>query len=110
MKHSTTTTAPPAMANRLRRSRRTPSRQRLDPRAEGPTSAASGLDARTASGSASGRGPAVTLISDPGGDRAIGEVHDEVHGRPEDAVGQYHCHAHRIDAPAHRQPEQAAAA
>src|SRR5438094_692449 len=100
--------APPAMASRLRRRRRTPSRQRLVGRTVSAASTATGLGARMPSGSASGRGPAVTLIADPGVERAIGEVDDEVHDREEHAIREHDGHDHRVVAPGHREHEEAA--
>src|SRR6184192_36181 len=106
-RHKTMMTAPPAMASRLRRRRRTPSRHRLLGRTLSCASAATGLGARTPSGSTRGRGPAVTLITDPGVERAVGEVDDEIHDREEHAVGEHDRHDHRIGASRHREHEEA---
>src|SRR5437867_8987288 len=100
-------TPPPAMANLLRRSRRTPSRQRLEPVAT-LASAASALAARMLSGSVNGRGSAVTLIPDPGVESAIREVDEEIHDRQEHAVAQHDRHDHRVIAAGHREHEEPA--
>src|SRR5438132_11464973 len=73
IKHSSTTTTPPATARRLRRSRRTPSRQRLDERGRVP-----GWVTALAR-----RSPA-SLAADAGG----GDAREEVDGEGHD--GQAH--------------------
>src|SRR5215467_1166269 len=97
IKHSSTTTTPPATARRLRRSRRTPSRQRLDDRGR-----ASGWE------SALARRSPPRLVADAGVEDAIEEIDDKVHDRQERAVGQDDGHDHRIVSPGHRQDEEAA--
>src|SRR5438309_1574690 len=100
-RHSSTMTTPPAIASRFRMSRRTPSRHRLVPRAAGRSTFEAGLcPAHPSEGEASegaveapadrdeGRSPPPGLIPDPGVERAIGEVDDEVHHRQEHAVGE----------------------
>src|SRR2546425_1337346 len=96
IKHSSTTTTPPATARRLRRSRRTPSRQRLDDR--GRVSAWITALARRSSPS---------LVADAGVQDAIEQVDGEVHDGQERAVGEDDRHDHRIVSPGHRQNEEA---
>src|SRR6267142_6920834 len=96
IKHSSTMTTPPTTARRLRRSRRTPSRQRLDDR--GRISGCVTALAR--------RSPP-SLVADAGVEDAIEQVDSEVHDGQECAVGQDDRHDHRIDPPGHRQNEEA---
>src|SRR5215470_7451009 len=95
IRHKSTTTTPPATARRLRRSRRAPSRQRLDDRGR-----ASGLVTVPARRSPS------SLVADAGVEDAIEEIDDEVHDGQENAVGQDDGHDHRVVAPGHRQDEE----
>src|SRR5262249_33033575 len=96
MRHRSTTTTPPATARRLRRSRRTPSRQRLDDRGR-----ASGWVAALA------RSSSPSLVADAGVEDTIEQIDDEVHDGQERAVGQDDRHDHRVVAPGHRQDEEA---
>src|SRR5258707_725443 len=68
-RHSSTTVTPPRTASLLRRSRRQASRQRLDVCVDGTA-------ARPAA--------AARLVPDAGGDKAIGEIHEELHEGEED--------------------------
>src|SRR5439155_17655228 len=87
-RHSSTTTTPPATARRLRRSRRTPSRQRLDDRGR-----ASGWVTALAP-----RSPP-SLVADAGVKDAIEQVDDKLHHGQEPAARRDARHAHRIVPP-----------
>src|ERR1700675_1645484 len=78
-KQSSTTVTPPATASLLRTSLRQASRQR-------PDVAADGADAR--------RSATSRLVPDAGVDKAIEEIHREVHEGQESAVQQDHGHDH----------------
>src|SRR4030095_15378852 len=93
-KQSTAITAPPATARRLRRSRRTPSRHRLDERTRGTP-----LGTATAA--------AASSVPDAGVEDAIEKVDNEVHDSQERSVREHHRHDHRIVAAGHREHEEA---
>src|SRR5256885_1916021 len=84
-RHSSTTTAPPATARRLRRTRRPPSRQGLDDRGR-----VSGWIAALA------RRSSPSLVADAGVEDAIEQVDGEIHDGQERPVGQDDRHDHRI--------------
>src|SRR3989442_5376596 len=71
IKHSSTTTTPPATARRLRRSRRTPSRQRLDNPGRVPGWV-----------TALARRSPPSLVGDAGAEDAIKQVDGQVHTVP----------------------------
>src|ERR1700693_2798432 len=91
-RQSSTTVTPPATASLLRSSLRQASRQRLDV-------AADGAAARMSTTS--------RLVPDAGVDKAIDEVHREVHDGQESPVEQDDGHDHRIVAPGHGEDEEA---
>src|SRR6202162_3581140 len=91
-KQSSTTVMPPATASLLRSSLRQASRQRLDVAA----------DDAAARRSATSR-----LVPDAGVDKAIEEVHREVHEGQESPVEQDHGHDHGVVAPGHGEHEEA---
>src|SRR3972149_6012193 len=91
-RQSSTTVTPPATPSLLRRSLRQASRQRLDVAADG---------------AAARRSATSRLVPDAGVDKAIEEVHGEVHEREESAVEQDHGHDHRVVAPGHGFHEEA---
>src|SRR5262245_61603497 len=100
-------TMPPAMASRFLIRRRYASVHRLDDRTEALVPRATGVGARTPSGSASARGPATVSVPDSRVEKAISEVDDQVHDRQEHAVGQHDRHDHRIVTAGHGQDEEA---
>src|SRR6266568_5997586 len=85
-KQSSTTVTPPTTASLFRMSRRQASRQRL---------------VVAADGAAPRRSATSRLVPDAGVDKAIDEVHREVHKGQECPVEQDHGHDHRIVAPGH---------
>src|SRR5882724_10493761 len=80
-KQRSATVTPPTTASLFRRSRRQASRQRLDVAADG---------------AAARRSAASRLVPDAGVDKAIEEIHDEVHESEERAVQEDHGHDHRV--------------
>src|SRR6266536_1480718 len=91
-KHSSTTVTPPTTASLFRMSRRQASRQRLDVAADGAAAMIS---------------PTSRLVPDAGVDKAIDQVHREVHEGQEHPVEQDHSHDHRVIAPRHGKHEEA---
>src|SRR6266478_5847643 len=91
-KQSSTTVTPPTTASLFRMSRRQASRQRLVVAADGAAAMIS---------------PTSRLVPDAGVDKAIDEVHREVHEGQEYSVEQDHGHDHRVVAPRHGKHEEA---
>src|SRR6202795_416966 len=91
-RQGSTTVTPPATASLLRSSLRQASRQRLDVAADG---------------AAARRSATSRLVPDAGVDKAIDEVHSEVHEGQECPVEQDHGHDHRIVATGHGEHEEA---
>src|SRR3990172_3275800 len=92
-RQSSTTVPPPTTASLLRRSLRQASRQRLDVAADG---------------AAARRSATSRLVPDAGVDKAIEEVHGEVHEGQKSPVEQDHCHDHRVVAPGDGKDEEPA--
>src|SRR3990170_8866216 len=91
-RQSSATVTPPTTASLFRSSRRQASRQRLDVAADG---------------AAARRSATSRLVPDAGVDKAIEEVHGEVHEGQKSPVEQDHCHDHRVVAPGHGKHEEA---
>src|SRR6266481_141273 len=91
-KQSSTTVTPPATASLLRTSLRQASRHRLDVAADG---------------AAARRSATSRLVPDAGVDKAIEEVHREVHEGQERPIEKDHGHDHRVVATGHGFHEEA---
>src|SRR5947209_18790021 len=91
-RHSSTTVTPPRTESLWRRSRRQAYGQRVDVCVDGAA-------ARPAA--------AARLVPDAGVDKAIGEIHEEVHEGEEGAIDQHHRHDHRVVPPRHGLHEEA---
>src|SRR5260370_18236920 len=93
-RQSSTTVTPPTTASLFRMSRRQASRQRL---------------VVAADGAAPRRSATSRLVPDAGVDKAIDDVHRQVHEGQEYSVEQGHGPDHRVVAPghgSHREPPQ----